>query len=245
VFYVTMLLRTTLLAAVFAVLGTVSASAQAPVPTPVPPPALATLRPCYVAATELQREFVVVSGHDFTPFAKIDIFLDDILQTLPDPQPQAAYDGTLSGSVPAPFIDEGQRTFTLRAAEHDAPARAAVATSKVTRLSVEQTPALAATKDRVRFRGRGFTDLTLPIYMHYVFAGKSKTTISLGLPTGDCGLFSVKRKQFPFKKSPQVGVWTIQFDQKPSYDPKASPRVPLTVKVRKAPKVKPKRSPAH
>ncbi len=238
-----MLLRTAFLAAAFAVLGTVSASAQAPVPTPIPQPTLAGLRPCYVAATELQREFVPVSGGSFTPFAKIDIYLDDILQTFQDPQPQAAYDGSLSGSVPAPFIDEGQRTFTLRATEHDAPTRSAIATSKVTRLSVEQTPALAATSDRVRFRGRGFTDLTLPIYMHYVYAGKSKTTISLGLPTSDCGLFSVKRKQFPFKKSPQVGVWTIQFDQKPNYDPKASPRVPLTIKVQR--KIKPKRAQAH
>ena len=85
----------------------------------------------------------------------------------------------------------------------------------------------------MRFRGRGFTDLTKPVYMHYVFAGRSKKTIEVGLPTGDCGLFSVRRKQFPFKKSPQVGVWTIQFDQSAKYDPKASPRVPLTVKVRR------------
>jgi hypothetical protein len=239
VFYVTMLLRTTLLAAAFAVLGTVPASAQAPVPF------LDGLKPCYVAATEQQREFVPVSGHNFTPFAKVDIYLDDILQTFPDPQPQAAFDGTLGGSVAAPFIDEGQRTFTLRATEHDTPANSAIGTSKVTRLSVEQSPAAAATSDRVRFRGRGFTNLEEPVYMHYVFAGRSKKTIELGLPTGDCGLFSVKRKQFPFQKSPQVGVWTIQFDQAPKYDPKANPRVPLTVKVRKAPKIKPRRSPAH
>jgi hypothetical protein len=238
VFYVTMLLRTTLLAAAFAVLGTVPAAAQ-------DTPFLDSLRPCYVAATELQREFVPVSGHNFTPSAKVDIFVDDILQTLPDPQPQVAYDRSVGGSVQAPFIEEGQRTFTLRVTEHDTPANSAIATSKVTRLSVEQTPALAATSDRVRFRGRGFTDLTQPIYMHYVFAGKSKRTIELGLPTGDCGLFSVKRKQFPFQKSPQVGVWTLQFDQKPRYDPKASPRVPLTVKVRKAPKIKPTQSQAR
>ena len=82
----------------------------------------------------------------------------------------------------------------------------------------------------MRFRGRGFTDPTRPVYAHYVFAGKSQKTIRLGLPTGDCGLFSVKRKQFPFKKSPQVGVWTIQFDQEPHYDPKAAVRVPLTIR---------------
>lgn len=126
----------------------------------------------------------------------------------------------------------------MRATEHDNTAISAARTAKVTRLAVAQTPAAAATSERVRFRGRGFTDVTKPVYMHYVFAGRSKKTIQVGLPTGDCGLFSVRRKQFPFKKSPQVGVWAIQFDQSAKYDPKASPRVPLTVKVRR--KIKPR-----
>jgi hypothetical protein len=228
-----MLLRTTLLAAAFAVFAAAPAAAQAPSAR-----ALGELKPCYVAATEAQRESVPVIGSGFTPLAKIDIYLDDISATPADQQPQADYLGAFAGSVPAPFIDEGQRTFTLRAVEHDAQTNSAVATSKVTRLSVEQSPERATTSDRVRFRGRGFTNLALPVYMHYVFAGKSKKTIEVGLPTGDCGLFSVKRKQFPFKKSPQVGVWTIQFDQSPTYDPKANPRVPLVIKVKRV--VKPR-----
>jgi hypothetical protein len=230
-----MLLRTTLLAAAFAAFAAAPAAAQVPAPR-----SLDALKSCYVAATEAQRESVPVNGHNFTPWAKIDIYLDDIVSTPPGPQPQAAFDGSFMGSVPAPFIDEGQRTFTLRAAEQGAEANSAVATTKVTRLSVEQSPERAATSDRVRFRGRGFTNETLPVYMHYVFAGKSKKTIQIGLPTDDCGLFSVKRKQFPFKKSPQVGVWTIQFDQSPSYDPKANPRVPLTIRVKRV--VRPKSS---
>ena len=40
-----------------------------------------------------------------------------------------------------------------------------------------------------------------------------------------------------------MGVWTIQFDQEPSYDPKAAVRVPLTVKVTQA--IKPKRARAR
>jgi hypothetical protein len=229
-----MLLRTTLLAAAIAVFAAAPAAAQ----VPPPPRALDALQPCYVAATEAQRESVPVVGHNFTPLALIDIYLDDISATPTGQQPKADYLGSFNGSVPAPFIDEGQRTFTLRAVEHDAQANSAVMTSKVTRLSVEQSPESAATSDRVRFRGRGFTNKLLPVYMHYIYAGKSKKTIEIGLPTGDCGLFSVKRKQFPFKKSPQVGVWTIQFDQSPNYDPKANPRVPLTIKVKRV--VKPK-----
>jgi hypothetical protein len=114
--------------------------------------------------------------------------------------------------------------------------------SKVTRLSVDQVPAKASTREKVRFRGRGFTDLKT-VYAHYVFAGKSRKTVRIGLPTGDCGLFSSKRRQFPFKKSPQVGVWTIQFDQEPAYNPKAALRVPMTIKVRKA--IKPERARGH
>jgi hypothetical protein len=231
VFQLTMLVRTTLLAAAFATLSAVPALAQTA-------PSLDGLAPCYVAANATQREYVPVNGHNFTPFAMVDILVDDITQPFTGEQPQAAFDGSLTGSVQAPFVEEGQRTFTLRAVEHDNASMSAMAVSKVTRLSVEQTPSSAATSDRVRFRGRGFTDLTKPLYMHYVFAGRSKKTIALGLPKGDCGLFSVKRKQFPFKKSPQVGVWTIQFDQSFNYDPKASPRVPLTIKVRR--KIRPK-----
>jgi hypothetical protein len=230
-----MLLRLTLLTAAFALLGAVPAAAQQP------PPSLAALKPCYVAATEEQREFVLVAGEHFTPFAMIDVFVDDIPQAS-DPPPQAAFDGSLMGSVRAPFIEEGQRQFTLRATEHDNPVNSAIVGAKVTRLSVIQSPEAAATRDRVRFRGRGFTT-PAPVYAHYVFAGKSRKTVEIGMPTGDCGLFSVKRRQFPFKKSPQVGVWTIQFDQVEKYDPKASPRVPLTIKVRKT--IKPRQSQAR
>jgi len=221
-----MLLRMTFLAAAFAAVLATPASAQ-------DPPVLDAVKPCYVAAQENQREFVTVSGHNFSPFGYVDLYIDDIAQQGVGATPQADVFGNLSGAVQAPFVEDGQRAFTLRAAEHDNSAIFATATSTVTRLAVAQQPASAATSQRVRFRGRGFTDLTRPVYMHYVFAGKSKKTARIGVPKGDCGLFSVKRKQFPFKKSPQVGVWTIQFDQSLRYDPQASPRVPLTIKVRR------------
>ena len=231
-----MLVRTTFLAAALAALSAVPAFAQNP-------PFLDSIKPCYVAANETQREFVAISGHNFTPFAYVDILVDEVVQPVTDNQPQVNYDNSIAGSVFAPFIEEGQRSFTVRVREQERPAMTAFATTKVTRLSVEQVPRSATTGQRVRFRGRGFTDLTRPIYMHYVFGGKSKKTIQVGFPTRDCGLFSVRRKQFPFKKSPQRGVWTIQFDQAPRYDPKASPRVPLTIKVTR--KIRPTRAPGR
>ncbi len=82
-----------------------------------------------------------------------------------------------------------------------------------------------------------------PIYAHYVFAGKARRTVRLGMPTGECGRFSVKRRQFPFKTSPRAGVWTIQFDQVKAYDPKAAVRFSLTVRVSRA--IRPRRAQAR
>jgi hypothetical protein len=79
-----------------------------------------------------------------------------------------------------------------------------------------------------------------PVYAHYVFAGKSRRTVRMGMPRGDCGTFSVRRRQFPFKKSPRVGEWTIWFDQVEHYDPRAAVRVPLIIRVK--PRIKPQRA---
>src|SRR4051794_26497164 len=169
----------------------------------VPAPASAAtvlkpLKPCYVVATEAQREYVVLEAlsQSFTPFAPVDVFVDDIQQTFADPQPQAAFDGSLAGSVPAPYIDEGQRTFTVRVAERGNANNMGWVSAKVTRLSVSQTPARASTREKVRFRGSGFTTPGV-VYAHYVFAGKSHKTVRIGRPAGDCGQFSIRRRQFP------------------------------------------------
>ncbi len=227
-----MLLRSLLVAAAFAALAAAPASAE---------PVLDELNACYVAAQEEQREFVLVNGSGFSPNKNVEIYIDEIaaVQT----PPITSFDGTLRGSVRAPFVEEGERAFSLRVTEVGNLNNSVTKFSRVTRLAVEQSPARAATRDRVRFRGRGFTDLLTPVYAHYVFAGKSQKTVRIGLPTGPCGTFSIKRKQFPFRNSPRRGVWTIQFDQEREYNAKAGVNYRLTVRVRKA--VKPERARAR
>jgi hypothetical protein len=229
----TMLLRSLLAAVAVAAFAAAPASAE---------PVLADLNPCYVAAQEDQTEPVLVNGSGFTPVKQVQIYIDEIEQ---DEKPTVDIYGRIFGTVSAPFIEEDERPFTLRVSEisDTGVVNSVTKTSRVTRLAVTQSPSRAATRDRVRFRGRGFTNLAEPVYAHYVFAGKSQKTVRLGMPTGPCGLFSVKRKQFPFKNSPRRGVWTIQFDQQRAYDPKAAVRYSLTVRVRKA--VKPQRARAR
>lgn len=231
-----MLLRSIPLAVVFAAFAAAPASADIQ---------LQPLKDCYVAAQEGETEGILVQGTGFTPLTPVSFYLDDVLQDIRTEEGtpvETTFEGKLRGTVPAPFVEEGERSFTLRVVE-DETLNAVEVHSRVTRLSVEQRPSQARTRERVRFRGRGFTDLTTPVYAHYVFAGKSRKTVRLGMPTGECGRFSVKRRQFPFKNSPRRGLWTIQFDQSKTYDAQAPVRYALNIRVRKA--IKPRQARAR
>src|SRR4051794_10685354 len=107
-----MLLRSMFLGAVVAALVATSASAA---------PTLAPLKRCYVVAqeTDTQREAISIAGSGFSSRSIVDILVDDIHVA----SPQALYDGTVvGGSVRAPFIESGQRAFTVRLAEQNNPA---------------------------------------------------------------------------------------------------------------------------
>jgi hypothetical protein len=224
-----MFLRTTLLGAATALLLAVPAWAQLPV-------TLADLAPCYVSAGEDQRQLVQIAAGGFTPDHTVDIYVDETSQATV----KVAYDGTAIGSVKAPLVDSGQRPFTVRVAERENAGHTITKSSFVTAFSVEQSPKVAKTNRRVRFRGRGFTQPYKYVFAHYVFGGRVRKTIQIAYPQGPCGTFSEKRKQFPIKK-PAVGPWTIQFDQEPIYNPMASAQVRMTINVKRAPK----RSRAH
>jgi hypothetical protein len=185
---------------------------------------------CYVAVTPTLLEPVGIKASGFMPGATVNVFVDEVERP---PPPTADPAGDVTGSVFAPYVVSGQRQFTLRLTEHQ---NTITRVSKVTALSVTQTPRSAATSRRVRFRGRGFTDAAEPVYAHYVFAGKVRATVQLAKPYGDCGLFSVRRRQFPFKQNPRRGVWTIQFDQSAAYNPQAPLFTTLKVTVRRKPR---------
>jgi hypothetical protein len=196
---------------------------------------------CYVAVRPDLREPVGLKASGFMPGALVDVFVDDVLQPVPpgSSPPTADPAGVVDGFVLAPFVVSNQRRFTLRVTERAHPMTTFATVSKVTALSVTQSPRSAATSRRVRFRGRGFTGPTGPVYAHYVFAGLVRRTVRVAKPYGDCGLFSVRMRQFPFKQNPHRGVWTIQFDQYADYNPHAP--VFTTLKITVKAKIKPRR----
>lgn len=229
VFRMTMVLRLLTASALAAALGPAAATAAAQ-------PAIAQLEPCYVAAQPNQTQPVMISASGFTPNAYVNVFVDNVQQTPPPgtPAPQADPAGDVSGSVPAPYVPFGVHRFTLRLTQADASGNSATAMSWVTALSVEQIPAQARTRARVRFRGRGFT-APGPVYAHYIYKGHSHKTVRVALPHGACGRFARRMRQFPFRHSPKVGTWTIQFDQQRRYGALVDVSARLTVKVNRTP----------
>jgi hypothetical protein len=195
-------------------------------------PSIEPLASCYVAAQPTETQPVTIAGHGFSPYAPIDVFVDGQLQT-PAPgtaAPESNAVGDVNGSVPAPYVALGVHPFTLQLVDTKT-GESATASSFVTLLSVQQIPARARTGARVRFRGRGFTTPGVAVYAHWLYKGVSHKTVRLAAPTGVCGSFSRKVRQFPFRARPKVGTWTIQFDQQPHYSATAPIFVRLPIKV--------------
>jgi hypothetical protein len=213
--------------------GAVLVAFAAPSAASAQQPALQPLARCYVSVSPTAREPISVNATGFMPYASVGVFIDDVQQA----QAQADAAGTVTGMVDAPFVAEGQRAFTLRLThELSDPSQneTVFAVSKVTALSVTQTPVKPKeTSDKVRFRGRGFTKQTAAVYAHYVYGGIDRRTVRVAKPYGDCGLFSVRRRQFPFKHDPRPGVWTVQFDQQPTYSPQAPLFATLKITVKR------------
>jgi hypothetical protein len=178
-----------------------------------PPPALTPLKPCYVAVdkTKSGTEPVAVGGTGFTADSLVDVALDgDGL--IKGAKVDAA--GTLPArTIPAPFVAKGRKRFKVTVTEQDS-GRSVSASALVARLGVTITPGVASPTDRVRFRGRGFTEKS-PVYVHYVRNGELRSTARLAKEPGTCGSFSVKRREFPFV--PRTGRWRLQFDQQKTY----------------------------
>ena len=174
------------------------------------------LKLCYVSDGDLpsQREAIHVHASGFTPTGHLTLTIDG--KTVDTGRADAF--GMATAVVPAPFQGFGERAFTLVVSEAENPQNVASATSRVTNLGVTLKPKRARPSRRIRFSGRGFTNLA-PIYGHYLFGGKVRKTVRfVDRPVMPCGIFHARGRQIPVRK-PRVGVWTLQVDQQRRYSP--------------------------
>lgn len=182
----------------------------------------AQLAPCYVSVgpDASQRQVVPVGARGFMPLSPVDVLLDGQPADATDDGQADPFYADPSGAVTArlrvPYQPSGERTFSLFVSEHANSGNSATATSKVTALTVELRPAKQRPSRRVRFLGRGFVKAA-PVFGHYLYRGHVRRTVRLARrPEGDCGTFSVRRRQIPVVR-PKIGKWTLQIDQQRRY----------------------------
>ena len=172
-------------------------------------PTLTPLKACYVSAVSEEQESseaVSLTGSGFTPGASVDIAVDGNAAG----KTTAGSDGTLVYGLSAPLQRSGEREFTITATE--AGQEPATVVSRVTALSVTVKPKRAKSTQKVTFTGRGFTEPGVPVYLHHMLRGRNRKTVRLAMPTGPCGTFTVRRRQFPMRR-PASGTWTFRFEQ--------------------------------
>jgi hypothetical protein len=197
-------------------------------------PTIAPLKPCYVTAKThegRQREPMQITAAGFTPNASVDLTIDG--KPVKDgTNLQADEHGNLQlPAIPAPFVRRGTRTFTVALTEVNNPANTVSATARSTALGVSVKPEEARPSERIRFKGKGFTE-ERAIYAHYHYKGKLRKTVRMARKPGACGGFEVRRRQIPVRR-PGLGLWTIQFDQSKDFvDPDVTPIVFVRLAIR-------------
>jgi hypothetical protein len=183
-------------------------------------PQIAPLKPCYVSVNPGEREYLKTVATGFAPDATVNITVGGVTK-----QGNANHFGIVDlRHTAAPFQAHGESTFDVSVTDASNPAFGVSASSSVTALAVSLHPRQAATSDRVRFRGRGFTKQRA-VWGHYVLRGRLRKTVRLARRPGfPCGTFSVRRRQIPLRH-PRTGRWTLQVDQQHRWH--ARPNTPV------------------
>jgi hypothetical protein len=212
-----------------------AAVALAPAPAQAAVQLEAPLKPCYVSVNPATRERMRIVASGFTPNAVVQLTIggSDAVRLDADATGIVRTRGG-SKAPAAPYQRRGERTVPVALTEESPnPANTLTTTTKVTALSVRVRPRQAATSDKVRFRGRGFTR-SRAIWAHYVFHDHDRSTVRFAAqPKGACGTFSVRRRQFPLER-PRPGHWTVQVDQQKHWSPQPdSVFFPVSINVQR------------
>jgi hypothetical protein len=168
-----------------------------------------------------------LTGNGFTPGAPVNYAFDGVGSD----SGTADAAGNVSQQIEAPVLPSGtiQHTYNFTATDQANLANVATTPVLVTALTATISPTQARPSRKIKFNVRGMPP-GVQVYLHYVFHGRSRGTVSLGKPAAPCGTLSVKRRFFPFNH-PKVGVWTFQFDNAKRYSSSSRPAIRGKVQI--------------
>jgi hypothetical protein len=175
----------------------------------------------------LDSDTVTVTGSGFTPGAAVSYAFDGVTAT----SGTADAAGNIASQIAAPVlpVDSLEHTYNLTGTDQANLANVGTTQVTVTKLTASLSPQRARPRRKIKFNVRGMPP-GVTLYLHYVYRGRSRGTVTLGKPSAPCGTLSVRRRFFPFN-NPHVGIWTFQFDDKRRYSSKTRPAIRGKVQI--------------
>jgi hypothetical protein len=178
----------------------------------------------------LESDTITVSGSGFTPGAPVNYAFDGVTQATGN----ADAAGSVAQQVPAPVlpIDSVVSTYNLTATDQTNLQNVGTAQVTITKLTASLSPEKARPRRKIKFNVRGMP-LAKTVFLHYVFHGRSRATVTLGRPDAPCGTLTKRRRFFPFDH-PSVGIWIFQFDNSRRYSSRSRPAIRGRVQIYRA-----------
>jgi hypothetical protein len=175
----------------------------------------------------LDSDTITISGSGFTPGAPITYAFDGVTQA----NGTADASGNVAQQIPAPVlpIEAVVTTYNLTATDQTNLQNVGSTQVTVTKLTASLSPQRARPRRKVKFNIRGMPP-AVTVFLHYVFRGRSRATVTLGRPDAPCGTLTKRRRFFPFDH-PSVGIWTFQFDNNRRYSAKSRPAIRGKVQI--------------
>jgi hypothetical protein len=175
----------------------------------------------------LDSDTITVSGSGFTPSGPVSYAFDGVTAT----SGSADRMGNITEQIAAPVlpVDAVEHTYNLTGTDQTNLANVATTRVTITQLTASLSPERASPRRKIKFNVRGMPP-AVTVYLHYVFRGRSRATVTLGRPDAPCGTLTKRRRFFPFDH-PSVGVWTFQFDNSRRYSSHNRPAVRGKVQI--------------
>ena len=172
--------------------------------------------PCY-----LDSDMIMVTGTGFTPSAGVSYSFDGVTSG----SGAADAGGNISQPISAPVLppDILEHVYNLTATDQSNLSNTGSVQVRVTQLTATLTPQRARPSRRIRFSVHGMPP-GVQLYLHYVYRGRSRATVSLGKPAAPCGVLNVRKRFFPMR-NPHTGTWIFQFDDKKTYSAANRPAI--------------------
>jgi hypothetical protein len=185
-------------------------------------------QPCVRSFGPTAAATMPIAATGFTPGSLVTVSYSTPIR------PAAAYltagtadaNGTFkTRTTPPPFnrpttpfrLGTTQQTFSLLAADNVNPALVARTPFKQILVSYSTSPSSGAPTRRVTHMARGFMR-GRKVYVHFRYGGITRANLSLGKPSGPCGIASRRARLLPTRS--RAGVWNLYVDQRKTYSAK-------------------------